>query len=102
MEQKFRRSLQDVRVKRRADASSDHYLVMATLKLPQSTLRHRSFEGQADSRQVSLHLTKRFQALQELYEDSNTDLEAKREHAKQMWTSICEEVVDRKTVQHKE
>ncbi len=30
---KFRRSLQDVRVKRGADAASDHHLLMATLKL---------------------------------------------------------------------
>ena len=43
----------------------------------------------------------RFQAPQEQYEDNNTDLETKWEHAKQMWTSTCGQVVVRKTAQHK-
>ena len=42
----FRRSLQDVRVKRGADAASDHHLLMATLKLNrngmESTIKRRS------------------------------------------------------------
>ena len=49
-----------------------------------------------------LNLTNRFPALQELCEDSNTDLESKWEHAKLMYTCTCEEVVGRKTLQHKE
>ena len=47
--------------------------------------------GTAD--RFRLNPTNRFQALQELYEDGNTDLEACKEHAKLLWTSTCEEVV---------
>lgn len=39
--------------------------------------------------------------LQELYEDSGKDLEAKWEHVKQMWIGACERVVGWKTTQHK-
>ena len=49
-----------------------------------------------------LNLTNRFQALQLPYEDNSTDLDAKWEHVKQMWTNAREEVVGRKTAQHKE
>ena len=44
----------------------------------------------------------RFLALQELYEDGSTDLEAKWERAKQKWASTCQEAAGRKTTQRKE
>ena len=61
---------------------------------------HLKDRGTAD--RFRLSLTSRFQTLQDLYEDNSTDLEAKREHAKQMWTSTCEDFLGRKTARHKE
>ena len=43
-----------------------------------------------------------FHVPQELYEDSITDLEARWEQTRQMWSGACKEVVCRKTAQHKE
>ena len=74
---------------------------MSSTEEPQSTLQHGSFEGQGTADRFCLSLTNSFQALQELYEDSSTDLEAKWEHARQMWTSTCEEVVGGKAEEHK-
>ena len=97
--QMFRRSLQDVRAERGVDASSNHNLVMATLKLrlkrcpvQKNPTAHYNMDHVKDRGTVDrlrLSLTNRFQALQELYEDSIADLEAKWEHAKQMWTRTC-------------
>ena len=110
--QKFRGSLQDVRRKRGADALSLSYhpLVMATCNLRQrrcavqkNPRTHYNMDNQKDrgtADRFRLSLTNRFQALGELYEDSNTDLEAKWEHTEH--ASTYEEVVGRKTVQHKE
>ena len=81
--QKFRRTLQGVRVKGGANALLDFHLVMATLKLhlkqcpvqknPRAwyNMDHLKDRGTADK--FRLKLTNRFKALQEQYQDSNTD-----------------------------
>ena len=79
---KFRRSLQDVRVKRGADAASDHHMVLATLKLhlkhckpPTNATRTRynmdllSDKETADK--FKINLANRYQVLQQLYNDKN-------------------------------
>ena len=61
---------------------------------------HLKDKGTAD--RFHFYFTNRFHALQELYGDNSTDLEAKWERAKQMQTSPCEEVVGRKTAPREE
>lgn len=81
---KFRRSLQDVRVKRGADAETDHHLLDAKLKMK---LKNNFTDTQAKRQKFNvgflkdpkiqkdyqLTLTNTFQVLQELY-DEETDL----------------------------
>ena len=108
----FRRSLQDVRVKRGADVSSDHHLLTMTAKLrlkkhstPTST-RTRYNVGLLRSKQVQsefqISLSNRFQLLQELYEDAEEDIEAQWQHTRKLWHDTCEEVLGKKKTQQKE
>ncbi|XP_078357393.1 uncharacterized protein LOC144642296 [Oculina patagonica] len=110
--QRFRRSLQDVRVKRGADAASDHHMVLATLKLrlkrckpPSTTTRTRYnvdlLRDKETADKFKINLTNRYQVLQQLYDDENALLEEKWQQTKKMWTETCEETVGRKTTQHK-
>ena len=108
----FRRSLQDVRVKRGADAASDHHLLVAILKLKlkknrmETAVKRKkynvSFLKDAQTREeYRLKLTNRFQVLQELLEEE-TDLNKQRQNIKETWTSTCQEVVGPRTPQQKE
>ena len=47
-------------------------------------------------------LSNRFQPLQELIEDNETDIETQWEHCKKLWQDTCEEVLGKKKTQHKE
>nr|KAG5701564.1 hypothetical protein BaRGS_024814 [Batillaria attramentaria] len=109
---KFRRSWRDVRVMRGADVSSDHHLLATTLRL--RLKRHtnanntrtrynvgllRNTETQAAFR---ISLSNRFQPLQDLIEDSEMDIETHWEHSKKLWHDTCEEVLGKRTTQHKE
>ena len=105
---KFRRSLQDVRVTRGADAATDHHLLLATLKLKlrnynrnQSTKRPKYDVGQLQSsrkEEFKISLRNRFEPLQ-LLED---DVETHWEKIKGVFTSSCEEVLGARTQVHKE
>ncbi|KAI0214697.1 hypothetical protein LSAT2_000182, partial [Lamellibrachia satsuma] len=108
----FRRSLQDVRVKRGADAASDHHLLVAILKLKlkknrmETAVKRKkynvSFLKDAQTREeYRLKLTNRFQVLQELLEEE-TDLNKQWQNIKETWTSTCQEVVGPRTPQQKE
>ena len=108
----FRRSLQDVRVKRGADAASDHHLLVAILKLKlkknrmETAVKRKkynvSFLKDAQTREeYRLNLTNRFQVLQELLEEE-TDLNKQWQNIKETWTSTCQEVVGPRTPQQKE
>ena len=100
--QKFRWLLQDVKVTRGADLSSYHHLVMATLKFrlkrcqgqenPRACYNMDHLKNRGTAARFLLNLTNRFQAFQQLSEDSNADPEAKWEHTKQMRTGACEEL----------
>jgi len=106
----FRRSLHDVRVKRRADAASDHHMVLATLKLrlkrgnpPSITTRTRYnvdlLRDKETADKFKINLANRYQVLPQLYDDENAQLEEKRQQTKKVWTEACEETVGRKTTQ---
>ena len=111
---KFRRSWQDVRVMRGADVSSDHHLLMTTVRL-----RLKRFTNANSTRTkynvgllrdkdtqaaFQISLSNRFQPLQELIEDNETDIETQWEHRKKLWQDTCEEeeVLGKKKTQHKE
>ena len=49
-----------------------------------------------------ISLSNRFQPLQELVEDNETDIETQWEHCKKLWHDTCEEVLGNKKTQHKE
>ena len=57
---------------------------MASTEEPQNTLQHGSFQDRETADRFHLSLSNRFQALQEVYEASNTNLDAKCKHAKRM------------------
>ena len=82
---KFRRSWQDVRVMRGAEVSSDHHLLMTTVRLhlkrftnANSTRTKYNVELLRDKdtqAAFQISLSNRFQPLQELIEDNETDIE---------------------------
>nr|KAG5692145.1 hypothetical protein BaRGS_020693 [Batillaria attramentaria] len=108
---KFRRSLQDVRVKRGADVASDHHLLVARLKLKLK----KNWTGKTGQRQrynttllkgtTKLHefqiiLSNKFQVLQELLEEETID--ETWQGVKEAVTSTCKEVLGPKKFSHKE
>ena len=109
---KFRRSWQDVRVMRGADVSSDHHLLMTTVKLrlkkftTANSTRTKYNVGLLRDKDTQaafqISLSNRFQPLQELIEDNEPDIETQWEHCKKLWQDTCEEVLGKKKTQHKE
>ncbi|XP_076439127.1 uncharacterized protein LOC143278001 [Babylonia areolata] len=111
MAKKFRRSLQDVRVKRGADVASDHHLLVARLKLKlkknwmEATTKRQKYnisllKDTKINEEFKLSLTK-YQVLQELLEEE-TDIESQWQKVKETLTSTCQEVVGPKRHQQKE
>ena len=49
-----------------------------------------------------ISLSNRYQPLQELIEDNETDVETHWEHCKKFWHGTCEEVIGKNKTQHKE
>ena len=82
---KFRRSWRDVRVMKGADVSSDHHLLMTTLRLRlkrftnANSTRTKYSVGLLRNKDTQaafqISLSNRFQPLQELTEDDETDIE---------------------------
>lgn len=83
---KFRRSLQDVRVRRGADVASDQHLMVTYIKLKLK----RNWTGETNIRQV----------LQEPLEEET--IEEKRQSFKEAVTSTCKEVLGIKKHSHKD
>ena len=111
---KFRRSLEDVRVKRGADTASDHHLVVAKLKLKlrrneTGQERRRARYNVDFLRDVSIAerfrvtLSNRYQILQELHEDDEgLDINSQWKDIKEAVNYACEEVVGRRKPEQKE
>ena len=110
---KFRRSWQDVRVMRGADVSSDYHLLLITtvrLRLKRFTTANSTwikynvglFRDKDTQAAFQISLSDKFQPLQELIEDNETDIETQWEHCKKLWHDTCEEVLGKKKTQHKE
>ena len=111
---KFRRSLEDVRVKRGADVASDHHLVVAKLKLKlrrneTGQERRRARYNVDFLRDVStaerfrVTLSNRYQILQELHEDDEgLDINSQWKDIKEAVNYACEEVMGRRKPEQKE
>ena len=99
---KFRRSLQDVRVRRGADAASDHHLLVARMKLKLK----RNWTGGTNQRQrynttllkdptkleeFKISLSNKFQVLHELLEEET--INRKWQGVKDAVSSTCQEVL---------
>ena len=108
--QKFRRSMQDVRVHRGADAASDHHLVLTKLKLKlKSRFEKRknrtryNVEFLKDKEKMEtfrLTLSNKYETLQELLDEENMEVNPHWECLKNTWTSTCEELLGKKKRQH--
>ena len=109
---RFRRSLQDVRVKRGADVASDHHLVIARLKLKLK----RNQTGITDRRvkyninhlkdpkmkeQFNLVLKNKYEELQELVEEEHNVIST-WQRVKESLSSACQEVLGPKKLHQKE
>lgn len=110
---KFRRSLQNVWVKRGADIASEHHLVLATLKMrlkhyatPAGSRMRYNVDLLRDAsmmKQFWKNVSNRYQVLQDLYEDDgDMDMETEWSRAKKIWIDTCEETVGRKKLTHKD
>ena len=110
---KFRRSLRDVRMRRGADVSSDHHLVVTALRLrlkkytyANSNTRTRYNVGLLRSKDTQtafqISLSNRFQLLQGLINEGETDLETQWKESKKLWRDTCEEFLGKKKAQHEE
>ena len=110
--QKFRRLWSDVRVMRGADVSSDHHLLVTSARLrlkKHSTTtnpRKRFNVGLLKNKDIQttfkLSLSNRFQPLQELFKEEDTDIENQWQLVKKGWLDTCEDVLGKKKPQHKE
>ena len=97
---------------RGADVSSDHRLLMTTmrLRLKRFTIANSTrtkydvglLRNKDTQAAFQISLSNRFQPLQELIEDDETDIETQWEHCKKLWHNTCEEVLGNKKTQHKE
>ena len=109
---RFRRSLQDVRVKRGADVASDHHLLVAKLKLK---LKRNTVTGMPARRErydVSalkdpkkkeefiIALKNKFEILQELHEEDN--IPNGWQKVKEALRTTCQEILGPRNHQHKE
>ena len=105
---KFRRSLQDVKVRRGADVASDHHLVAAKLKLklkknwssePRRKARYNVnyLKDQTVREQYGITLNNRFDILQEMIdEDEGITVEQHWNAVKNTFNTTCEETLGRK------
>ena len=109
----FRRSLQDVRVKRGADVASDHHLVTARLKLKlrrnevdQERRKGRYnvdyLKDQNTAQEYKVALSNRFNILQELYDDEGVNIDRHWSHIKEAVNTTYEEVLGRRKPQQKD
>ena len=109
---KFRRAWQDVRVRRGVDVPSDHHLLLTTVRLrlkkniTASNQRTKFNLGllrdQSVQEKFSIDLSNRFQPLQELLENEETEIEHNWNHSKKLWLDTCEQILGKKKMQHKD
>ncbi|GFS05781.1 craniofacial development protein 2 [Elysia marginata] len=95
---RFRRSFQDVRVMRGAGVSSDHHLIMTTLKLklkkyPATNAVRKRYNAQTlqikdVQEKFQISIANGFSALRDIIENE-TDIEKHWQHTKNIWHETC-------------
>ena len=111
IERKWRRSLQDVRNLRGADAASDHHLVLGIFKVklrafkdtcdrPHVKFNTQRLKDKEIKEQFGITLWNKFEALTEITEETNID--DHWEKLKETWTETCEETLGKKKYKMKE
>ena len=108
---KFRRSLQDVRVKRGADAATDHHLVTAKVKLKlkripvgssgREKFNVNSLKDRQTHTSYTLVLKNKFQVLQELISE-DTDVHSLWQQTRDAIKTTCNEVLGPRKRHHKD
>ena len=109
---KFRRSLMDCRVKRGADAASDHHLLTAKIKLKlKRTPREQtdstkynvnSLKDETTKTAFKLTLSNRFQTLQEMLTEDDMDVHTLWEKTKEAVQETCRKELGPQKKQQKE
>ena len=85
--------MQDVTLKRGADAASDHHLVLARMKMK---LKQREVK-----RSTRTLYSVDFLTDNDLLEKGNIYINTQWQQVKEMWTSTCSEVLGKKKYQQK-
>ena len=111
---KFRRTMLDVRVKRGADAASDHHLVVSKLQLKlkkcevainaRTKFNIQLLQDKVFPDAFQITLSNRYQVLKDMHEEEDDicdNMESYWNNIKQIWAKICEEVDGKKKRQHK-
>ena len=108
---RFRRTMQDVRTRRGADAASDHHLVLGKLQLKLKRYNNEylsvgnrfnvpRFKDHKVRTDYQLELSNRFQALRD--NDGNEGLEEQWHKMKEAWTTTCHKTVGKSTRKHQD
>ncbi|VDO65291.1 unnamed protein product [Schistosoma margrebowiei] len=91
----FRRTIEDVRIKRGAGIASNHHLLVAKMKLKPK--KHWTM-----GRTISQNPQQHFQAFHDLLNEEGTTVESNWKGIKEAVTSTCHEVMGHKKHHHKE
>ena len=106
---RWRRSLHDVKVRRGADAASDHQLVVAVLQIklkayrdgasrPSFKYNTQNLKDKVKAEEFNVELRNRFSALEGLAEET---VEGHWQGIANTWKSTCKDVLGKKTKKHK-
>ena len=108
----FRRSMQDVRVQRGADAASDHHLVLARMKMKLKKREVKKgtrtqynvdfLKDRLTTETFRLTVRNKYDTLKDLLDEGNMDIDTQWQQIKEMWTSTCSEVLGKKKYQQKD
>ncbi|PVD26786.1 hypothetical protein C0Q70_14464 [Pomacea canaliculata] len=107
---RWRRSLQDVRVRRGADAASDHQLLIAVFKIklksfidtagrPHHKFNTQYFKNKETQEIYNCEIKNKYEALSGLAEES---VEEHWSTLKRIWKSTCTDVLGKRERKHKE
>ena len=110
---KFRRSLQDVRVRRGADVASDHHLLVARVKLKLkknwagAVMQRKKFNTALlrdpnKLQEFKLAITNKFQVLQEILDEEEATIDSEWKSVESTITTVCQEVLGPQKHNHKE
>ncbi|VDO59903.1 unnamed protein product [Schistosoma margrebowiei] len=109
----FRRTIEDVRTKRKADIASDHHLLVAEMKLKlkkhwttgwtiSQKFKTAFLQDTNKLNKFKLALSNKFQAFHDLLNGEGTTVESNWKGIKEAITSTCHEVLGHKKHHHKE